>query len=89
MGLINLLEQLTDHREMLLVFTRVSKDTDEHPDGRGVWGWLPFPLVPEPLLHISVTISVHCFLHPCFPAPPGGLEKVANYLAINTSQEEL
>ena len=31
-GSINLQEQLTDHREMLLVFTRVSKDTDEHTD---------------------------------------------------------
>lgn len=38
MGSINLLEQLTDHREMLLIFTRVSKDTDEHPDGGDTWG---------------------------------------------------
>ena len=39
-GSINLQEQLTDHREMLLVFTRVSKDTDEHPDGGDTWGGL-------------------------------------------------
>ena len=38
MGSINFREQLTDHREMLLVFTRVSKDTDGHPDGGDTWG---------------------------------------------------
>ena len=38
MDSINLMEQLTDHREMLLVFTRVSKDTSEHPDGADTQG---------------------------------------------------
>lgn len=38
MGSVNLREQLIDHREMLLVFSRVSKDTDEHPDGGDAWG---------------------------------------------------
>ena len=38
MGSINFREQLTDHRETLLVFSRVSKDTDEHPDGGDAWG---------------------------------------------------
>lgn len=57
------------------------------------WGLLPSPLVPEPLPHVSMAIPPHCFPHSCFSdrllAPPGVLGKAANYLAINTSQDEL
>lgn len=52
------------------------------PAGGG-WGGgrrlLPFPLVPEPLPHVSAAIPLLCFLHPCFPdclpAPPGVLRR--------------
>ena len=79
MDSINLMEQLTDHREMLLVFTRVSKDTSEHPDGAdtqgGVAEWSSSPsLSGTPFsqhLHRS-TNSKHSCTRPCPWGVAGG-----------------